>query len=322
MAITVRTVDLGRTGWVGTVTAPSGYIYGVPNQAGKILKIDPATETFSMFGSFSTDYAWAGGILAPNGHIYCVPHGAGASGVLKIDPSTDTTSIVGLYGGSSGGEWWGGALVGTDIFCAPYAATSILVIHTATDTTSLISGIPSGGGAKWSGAALGPNGIIYCAPSNHSQILRIDPSAGTWSLMGSFAPGMGKYRWINAIRSDNGLIYCGPVARSEMLCIDPATDTTSLISTPSHTTGTGWTASILGNDGLLYLVPVLSGMVQRFNPTTASFSMIASAIPGNYQFSAQGGSKLFATPHEGNHLLIIDGVTFPPLDVWSVGMIQ
>ena len=40
---------------------------------------------------------------------------------------------------------------------------------------------------KWWEAALAPNGSIYCAPSNATSVLKIDPSTDTVSTFGSFS---------------------------------------------------------------------------------------------------------------------------------------
>ena len=319
MAVSAHTVNLGSTGWVGIAAASNGTIYAAPTTAGTFLKVNPTTEAFSKLGGFSTNYSWAGAFRAPSGYIYCVPHGSGSSGVLRINPSTDGASIVGSDAGSSGGEWWGGAMVGATIVAAPYASTSVLLFNTATETSSKLTGIPSGG-AKWSGGAASNGGIVYCAPSRHGQVLRINPSAGTWSLIGSFGT-TSNYKWINAVRGSDGRIYCGPVASDSVLCIDPTTDSTSLIPVPGHSSGgtSGWTMATLGTDGLLYMLPVLSGTVKTFNPTTGVFTTVASGIPGNFQFAVQVGDKLFASPHEGNYLLVIEGVVRRPRT--SVGIL-
>ena len=83
--------------WYGGVLAPNGYIYGIPGTANTVLKIDPATDTVTTFGSVS---AVTGITLARNSYfdgvlvgsnIYCVPHDGAINPepVLVIDTSND-----------------------------------------------------------------------------------------------------------------------------------------------------------------------------------------------------------------------------------------
>ena len=43
----------GTYKWVGGVLAPNDCIYGIPYDATQVLKIDPATDTTSMFGGLT-----------------------------------------------------------------------------------------------------------------------------------------------------------------------------------------------------------------------------------------------------------------------------
>lgn len=308
MAVSVHTVNLGRSGWVGIAQGANGKLYGAPTRSGTVLKVDPASEATSTFGSFSENYSWAGACVAPNGNVYCIPHGPGSSGVLRVNTPSDTTSLISSDAGSPGGEWSGGAAVGSTIVGVPHTGESVLLIHTATNTTSRLTGIPVGI-RKWNGGALAGNGSVYCAPAYHGQVLRINPTAGTWSLFGSLGASS-IYKWSNAVRAHDGYIYCGPVGSSSILRIDPSSDSTSLISVPGHSPGggAGWSAAISGSDQLIYLLPVNSGSVRTFDPFTGAFATIATGISGNYQHAVQVGSRIFAPPHEGTNLIVIDGL--------------
>ena len=43
----------GASKWIGAVLAPNGCIYGIPFSATDVLKIDPTTDTTSMFGGLA-----------------------------------------------------------------------------------------------------------------------------------------------------------------------------------------------------------------------------------------------------------------------------
>ena len=55
-------------------------------------------------------------------------------------------------------------------------------------TIQLVGGSYSGGG-KWAGGVLAPNGKIYFAPYDASQILELDPTTNTTQLVGSVYGG-------------------------------------------------------------------------------------------------------------------------------------
>ncbi len=90
-------------GFNGACLAPNGMIYASPYSFDVCGKIDPTTDTFSTFGSVSSDPAkWVGLKLAANGCLYSVPISSNGFSVFKIDPSNDThstyaTSISSIY---------------------------------------------------------------------------------------------------------------------------------------------------------------------------------------------------------------------------------
>ncbi|WP_336931376.1 hypothetical protein, partial [Acinetobacter tandoii] len=72
---------------------------------------------------------------------------------------------------------------------------------------------------------LGGNGKIYCVPYGSTDILIIDPTAGTAtrSSMGATLSGTGK--WIGGVCAPNGKIYCIPYNATDILIIDPVAGT-------------------------------------------------------------------------------------------------
>jgi hypothetical protein len=62
-------------------------IYGLPYNSTTVLKIDPATNTVTMFGSLTGSNKWQGGVVAPNGVCYGIPQNSPT--VLKIGGPVD-----------------------------------------------------------------------------------------------------------------------------------------------------------------------------------------------------------------------------------------
>ena len=60
-------------------------IYGIPQCATSVLKIDPKQQQVSTIGTLpGGGWKWHGGVTGPDGCIYGIP--ANADTVLKIDP--------------------------------------------------------------------------------------------------------------------------------------------------------------------------------------------------------------------------------------------
>merc|ERR1711963_22142 len=81
-------------------------IYGIPNNADAVLKIDTLSDIVTTIGGslksgrHRTDdkYKYLGGALGSDGHIYCFP--CDAERVLKINTRTDEVYTIGpeFYG--------------------------------------------------------------------------------------------------------------------------------------------------------------------------------------------------------------------------------
>jgi hypothetical protein len=103
--------------WHGAVLSPhDGCIYGIPQFAETILKIDVATQKVTEFGgpwpgaSPTGKHKWYGGLLGGDGCIYGIPQCANA--VLKINPMTQEVTMLGELDG--GGWKWHGGVTGRD----------------------------------------------------------------------------------------------------------------------------------------------------------------------------------------------------------------
>ena len=117
--------------WHGAVLSPyDNCIYGIPQFAESVLKIDPQTQTTSEIGgpfpgaSPTGKHKWYGGLLGGDGCIYGIPQCA--TSVLKIDPFTQTATMMGSL--EAGGWKWHGGVTGKDgcIYGIPANADSVL----------------------------------------------------------------------------------------------------------------------------------------------------------------------------------------------------
>jgi prepilin-type N-terminal cleavage/methylation domain-containing protein len=96
MTTTIVPVPPGGVDYMGVVTAPNGVLYGVPRSAGRILRIDPKSDTTTMIGPALPGVGSAqyrGGVVSMDGKLY-FPQSFAASGALVIDPRDDSVSIV------------------------------------------------------------------------------------------------------------------------------------------------------------------------------------------------------------------------------------
>lgn len=86
-----------RWNWHGGQLSSNGYIYGVPANAERVLKVHPHNESVSLVGpSFTGSTKYYGGILSNSGDIYCIPYKS--SRVLKIEPIDDGSEVIDLIG--------------------------------------------------------------------------------------------------------------------------------------------------------------------------------------------------------------------------------
>jgi hypothetical protein len=84
---------IGKQKWYGGLYASDrdGCIYGVPNCASQILRIDPKNDTVTTFGDglHEGGYKWHGGVLGDDGCVYgCPSH---RDDVLKIVPPKNSS---------------------------------------------------------------------------------------------------------------------------------------------------------------------------------------------------------------------------------------
>lgn len=210
--------------------ASNGCVYGTPFQVSNAMKLDPTTGAVTTFGSFGGgNNSWIGMIATPNGYLYCIP--GRYNGCLKVDPTTDTGIIIPV---AAYNEFYGGALVGTKIYCAPFSQDRVLVIDTADDSSYTINGVTtttSDSNGRWGWFTRSSvNGKLYASPRAESSILVVDPATDALSYITTGIPA-GNRKYTGGIEDQAGNIWLIPRNAETLLVIDPRTDTVRQVGT-------------------------------------------------------------------------------------------
>ena len=224
-----------RQKWYGGLVGDDGCIYGIPNSATSVLKINPADETVELMGPVPPgQFKWHGGVVSrdSNGDValYGVPSHYNA--VLKIVPRTGKVALMNCFeetlhdsmpkGRVNGGKYkYGGAVVDPEsfnVYCFPSDACRVLKINVKTQVCSVIGPyFENFGFNKWQNGYY-KNGYIYAIPCNANKILRIHPASDTVDLVGEGWEGIEK--WEGGVEA-NGSLYCVPQQETRVLKITP-----------------------------------------------------------------------------------------------------
>ena len=281
-----------------------------------------AGATASATTITTTSQGHWGGVLAPNGCIYCAP--TQNTNVLVIDTATNKTFDIAVA--TSGYQ---GGVLGTDgkIYFIPSGTpTSMLVVDPATNNyTPFFTGSASYTGG-WVGGTLAPNGKIYCAPLNATNVLVVDPINQTTSnLVGAATyPASGNYSWQSSVLAPNGLIYMPPAGATTVLVVNPITNTTSNMAFTAGSTyqTNGWIGAVLHPNGKIYCAPYSATSVLIIDPVagttntttlalaaTASAGVAAYTTPAGWSGATLGADgKIYCSPHLATSFLVIDPV--------------
>ncbi|EGD77747.1 hypothetical protein PTSG_08836 [Salpingoeca rosetta] len=215
--------DEGDGMWQSGILASNGLIFAIPDIAGAVLVIDPATNATDMTTMAGLDDgSWFGAVQAPNDLIYSVP--STASSVLIINPfskTTDTTSIVVRRNGDTG--TWAGTVLAENglIYGIPSTATKVLVVNPGTKEMNIISIPDVSTAAKWRGGVLSPTGLIVGIPQHASSVLLIDPALDTVDTTTLSGLSSGSFYWSGGVLANNGRIYGIPTRARTILVIHP-----------------------------------------------------------------------------------------------------
>ena len=252
----------GFSGWIGGAVGQDGKIYcGRHNEKGFLI-IDPDVGKAYTFGGapeWQNSQQESGMVSHPNGKIYTCPASNGS--IKEIDPLNKT--YYDWYPGTSPGfefsQTVGGSIYPAQKFCNGVVAPN--------------------------------NNCIYYIPDAADQILKVDPSTRTQTLIGTQCPyqgfeptstnyktwnNSGRHKYIQGVLGKDGNIYMfGNTANNPRISkLDPRTDTV----TWNHVEYDGnlygynypsgiikdasgndiekyWSSAIAGPDGLIYLIP-------------------------------------------------------------------
>jgi streptogramin lyase len=212
----------GNRKWAGGALGPDGKIYCIPNEEYRIGVIDPETESVETFGNVQINigysWKWRGGALGPDGYIYAFPSNYQNNYVLKINPVTRTTQLIEHGLSAASGELFQGCVFdsGKGIFGVSNWFDSLTRYATATGEVST-HGFLGDGTNKWFGGCLAPNGKLYFAPSDNSNILEVDPDTLTTTMLPVDTSHGLSSKFHGAVVAPNGNIYFIPYGSDAVL---------------------------------------------------------------------------------------------------------
>jgi hypothetical protein len=293
----------------GSVSPHNGCLYGIPQSALHVLKIDPVADAVTLVGPpLPGRYKWYGGVVGRNdGAIYGIPHNA--SSVLRIGRS-DRITLHGSYG-EGGHKWHGAAAAATAeagngaIVSVPANADTVLCIYpnipTDMDDDPAPTLVELGGPDcvqtgrhrtdrkyKYLGAMAGPDGTVYCFPSGSEHVLRVDPDARTVRQLGpnlsdAKMERLCQNKWQNGVcvnHPNEKAVYAIPLAAESVLRIDcskggrePEITTWHL---PEPFRGLAkWEGAVLAPNGVIYTVPNNHKAILRIEspPSTSTLNI-------------------------------------------------
>lgn len=220
--------------WHGGNLASDGYVYGIPANATRVLRINPRTSEAELVGPvFPGRQKWYGSLVGANGCIYGIPHTA--TGVLKITPGTGECTIINAGNPLPEGGWkWHGCVASEDsqfIYGIPNNSPYVLEIDTSNDQVTLLGGpevIESGRHRrpydhkyKYLGGAVAGDGNVYFFPCDAERVLCLNPRTRQVSQVGPvLMQGPNKYQ--NGFRLSDGAVYGIPQRARSILRIAPA----------------------------------------------------------------------------------------------------
>lgn len=233
----------GAAKWYGGLLGDDGRVYGVPFNADRVLRVDPATERVSLMGPSlgAGGYKWHGGVRVAKGSVVIgVP--SHAATVLKIVPSTGVVTTIGLvepgpvfepdrrrYRSRGRYQYGGGVALGSVVFCFPYDAHLPLRIDTATNRVETVPASAESAGDfrrhnKWQNGFVSPaDGRVYAIPVSARGVLRIDPATNVASTVARDLCVFADEQWEGGcVEPASGALYAVPQGAPFALKIDPA----------------------------------------------------------------------------------------------------
>jgi streptogramin lyase len=164
---------------------------------------------------------------------------------------------------------------------------------------------PSSGYYKYKGATLGVSGKVYYTPQHETQVMVVDPSDDSKSLIG--VPNSAQYKWVGGALAPNGKIYCAPYSTNTILVINTNDDSTEEIdigfNPNKHSFG-----AVLGTNGQVYFMPHNTDTVLKIDPETHELSYIEGfgGLAQTYGGVLAPNGKIYLIPANNKYLITID----------------
>eukprot|EP00392_Amoebophrya_sp_AT5.2_P007370 g7384.t1 len=217
----------------GVVSVKNGAFYCIPYNAKKVLRVSK-TGAFDFLSSRLVEQEDVDPMLAGKYKWHGAVASVGGEHIVGIPSHADTVLLISVGGGGER-ETAEGPRQDRENGCGPQGdemditSTRKVLVEDELDFIPIQYGsCPSGGGStseeskryQYGGGVLGPDGCVYCIPSDASRVLKIDPvkrtavliggTAYPWSTEGLLYPGM-KNKWQNGFFSEkDNCIYCIP----------------------------------------------------------------------------------------------------------------
>jgi hypothetical protein len=172
---------------------------------------------------------------------------------------------------------------------------------------------------KWLGAAVAADGCIYGVPSHNRRVVRVDPSRGSVTELGTDDVLTDRaFKYLRGIRTRAGTVLGIPAWADSVLEISPATGAVRVIgklSTKDSPVNKNWKwmwhGAAEGEDGIIYGIPSNADAVLRVDPVTREVTTFGAEDipPGRNKW--YGGIRgpdgcVYGVPYTANHVLKID----------------
>jgi hypothetical protein len=195
-ALSATSLPVAAFRWFGGVRTCDGYVIGIPNYRGSVLRVgvsSQAVDTFGSLGETTSVYKWAGGALALDGKVVCAPYDHAQ--VLTVNAAGQSTQVVssGVYYSTALSKYQG-CVTGPDgaTYFIPYNASYLGRLSVNRDSYSIDTANSHPAGA-FCGGVLSDNGCIYCVPAGASYVYRLGtPQAGKIPLDAVLSPYLNK----------------------------------------------------------------------------------------------------------------------------------
>lgn len=190
------------------------------------------------------------------------------------------------------------------------------------DISSIVVGSVSSSN-KYFGGSLAPNGNIYCAPGDVSNVLIINPYTNTFDrttlsgITNSNYPVIGTNlsdKWTGSVTFRNN-IYMVPQSAKCMLNVNTTNNTFSFIDISSLANVTyNWYGAVLSANSNVYGIPHENSKVLRydFSNNVASAIDISGTPGGTYKYACgvlAPNGNIYGIPLEATSILVINPVT-------------